>query len=79
VLTEPQTTFRFVPPGEYRLFIIDSQFQNDIAEYAPRFRDFLKDHSTQVEVSEEGETKATATYVDGETIKQAVREVGPIR
>jgi hypothetical protein len=78
-LTEPQTTIRFVPPGKYRLFIADSQFQSDIAAYAPRFRDFLKDHSTQVEVSEEGETKATATYVDGETIKQAVREVGPIR
>lgn len=78
-LTAPQTTFRFVPPGEYRLFIVDSQFQSDVAAYAPRFRDFLKDHSTQVEVSAEGEAKATATYVDGETIKQAVREIGPIR
>jgi hypothetical protein len=78
-LTAPQTTFRFVPPGKYRLFIVDSQFQGDIAAYAPRFHDFLKNHSTQVEVSEEGETKATATYVGGETIKHAVREVDPIR
>jgi hypothetical protein len=77
-LNGPETTFPFVTPGEYRVFIIDSQFKNDISAYAPRFRDFLKDHSTLVEVSKKGETKVTALYVDGETIKKAVRELGPI-
>jgi hypothetical protein len=67
-----------VPPGRYRIFIVDSQFQSDVAAYAPRFPDFLKDKATPVEVTEEGETEATATYVDGETIKQAVRQAGPI-
>lgn len=78
-LTEPRTTFTFVPLGKYRIFIVDEEFQSDVAAYAPRFPDFLKDHATPVEASEEGETEVTATYVDGETIKQAVRKAGPIR
>jgi hypothetical protein len=77
-LAEPQTTFRWVTPGKYRIFIVDAQFQSDVSAYAPRFPDFLKDQATAVEVREEGETEATARYVDGETIKQAVRRAGPI-
>jgi hypothetical protein len=72
-LAEPRTTFRWVPPGKYRIFIVDSQFQSDVAACAPRFADFLKDQATPVEVSEEGETEATARYVDGETVKLALR------
>jgi hypothetical protein len=79
MLTGPQTTFRFVSPGKYRVFIADEQFQNDIAVYAPRFPDFLKDHSTPVEVPEEGEAEAAAKYVNGETTRQAVQNAGPIR
>jgi hypothetical protein len=78
-LKEPRTTFPFIPPGHYRLFIADSQFGSEITAYAPRFANFLKDHSTSLEVQEDGETKATATYVDGETIRRAVLEAGPIR
>ena len=77
-LTEPQTTFQWVPPGKYRIFIIDSQFQSDVGAYAPRFPDFLKDQATPVEVREEGETEATARYVDGETVKLALRQAGSI-
>jgi len=62
-----------VPPGKYRIFIVDSQFQSDVAGYAPNFPDFLKDRATPVEVREEGETEATAKYVDGETVKLALR------
>jgi hypothetical protein len=77
-LTDPRTKFSYVPPGKYRLFLADSKYGSDLAGYAPRFPEFLKDHSTQVEVAEEGETKATVTYVDGETIEEAIREAGPI-
>lgn len=77
-LTEPQTTFTYVPLGKYRIFIVDEEFQSGVAAYAPRFPDFLKDQATPVEASEEGETEVTATYVDGETIKRAIREAGPI-
>ena len=77
-LAEPRTTFRWVPPGEYRIFIVDSQFQSDVVAYAPRFADFLKDQATPVEVREEGETEATARYVDGETVKLALRQGGSI-
>jgi hypothetical protein len=47
------------------------------AAYAPRFPDFLKNRATTVEVLDEGEAKATATYVDGETVQQAIRQAGP--
>jgi hypothetical protein len=77
-LAEPRTTFRWVPPGKYRIFIVDSQFQSDVAAYAPRFADFLKDQATPVEVREEGETEATARYVDGETVNLALRQAGSI-
>ncbi len=78
-LTEPRTTFMFVPLGRYRILIIDKEFQGDVSAYAPRFPDFLKDHATQLEASEDGETEVTATYVDGESIKRAIQEAGPIR
>jgi len=77
-LAEPRTTFRWVPPGKYRIFIVDSLFQSVVAVYAPRFPDFLKDQATPVEVREEGETEATATYVEGETVKLALRQAGSI-
>jgi hypothetical protein len=67
-----------VPPGKYRIFIVDSQFQSDVAAYAPRFPDFLKDQAAPVEVREEDETEATARYVDGETVNLALRQAGSI-
>jgi hypothetical protein len=60
------------PPVNPDLHNRNDSFQSDVAAYAPRFPDFLKNRATPVEVSEQGETKATATYVDGEIIKQAV-------
>lgn len=78
-LTEPRTTFTYVPLGKYRIFIVDTEFSSDVAGYAPRFPDFLMDQATPVEASEDGEKEVTATYVDGETIKRAIREAGPIR
>jgi hypothetical protein len=73
-----ETTFQFVPPGKYRIFVVDSALQNDIAVYAPRYPEFLKDRSTVVEIPQDG-TKATATYIDPETIKLAVRKMGSPR
>jgi hypothetical protein len=35
-LSGSQTTFSFVPPGRYRIFILDAQFQRDFSAYAPR-------------------------------------------
>jgi hypothetical protein len=53
------------PPVNPDLHNRNDSFQSDVAAYAPRFPDFLKNRATPVEVSEQGETKATATYVDG--------------
>ena len=46
---------------------------------APRFPDFLKNRATAVEVLNKGDTKATAAYVEGKTVQQALRRAGPIR
>ncbi len=67
-LSGPQTTFTYVPPGKYRIFILDAQFQQDVAAYAPRFPDFLKNDATSVDVPDHGRTEAAATYLTGEMI-----------
>jgi hypothetical protein len=77
-LVEPRTKFRHVPPGEYRVFVVDPESVSDVAIYAPRFHDFLRNYAKAFEVSSERETKATAIYVDHETIGQAVREIGSV-
>jgi hypothetical protein len=77
-LTKPQTTFKYVPLGKYRIFIVDEKFQSDVAAYAPRFPDFLKDQGTMVEAAAKGDTEITTAFVDGETIQRATREAGPL-
>jgi hypothetical protein len=73
-LTGPQTTFRSVPPGKYRIFVIDAEFESRVAAYAPRFPDFLKNEATPLEVSGTGQTEAAVTYLDGETVTKAIRQ-----
>jgi hypothetical protein len=78
-LTDSQIKFLFLTPGKYRIFVVDSQMESDVAAYAPRFPDFLKDSATPVEVSEEGETTASAAYLDSDIVKEAIRRAGPLR
>ena len=79
-LTEPRTTFMFVPLGKYRIFIVDEKFQNDVAAYGPRFPEIPEEQEvTAVEASEEGVTEVTATYIEGRAVERAIHEAGPIR
>ena len=78
-LTDKQTRFPFLTPGKYRILIVDSQMESDVAAYAPRLTDFLKDSATPVEVPEEGESTASATYLDSDIVKEAIRRAGPLR
>jgi hypothetical protein len=78
-VTDKQTKFGFLTPGKYRIFIVDSRLVSDVAAYAPRFPDFLKDNATTVEVSEEGETTAMATYLDSDIVKEAILRAKPLR
>jgi len=41
-VSNDETRFRFLPPGQYRLFIVDSRFQQEVAIYAPRLPTLLK-------------------------------------
>lgn len=77
-LNGAETVFRHLPPGRYRVFIVNSRFQSKVAAYAPRFPDFLKNRATPVEVLSEGEAEATAEYIEGNTIQKAIRQTGPI-
>lgn len=77
-LKGPTTEFRHVPPGRYRLFIIDQADRSQVSAYAPRFADFLKKRAPEVEVLDKKEAKARATYVDAKTVRQAIRLAGPV-
>jgi hypothetical protein len=68
----PQTTFGYVPPGKYRILVVDADLSQDVAAYAPRSMDFLKNEATPVEAPFGGQVEVTATYVDRETVKVAI-------
>lgn len=70
-----QTMFQGVPPGKYRILVVDADFSQDVAAYAPRSMDFLKNEATPVEAPHGGQIEVTATYVDRETVQAAIRRV----
>jgi hypothetical protein len=69
------TRFRFITPGRYMLFIVDSEFQMVIASSAAG-RKALKDKGTSVQVADDGETQIAANYVSPDAVKQAITEAG---
>ena len=73
-LSGPQTTFGYVSPGEYRILVVDAEFQSEVAAFAPRLPEFLKNEASFVEVTGTGETEATANYLERETTKEAIRQ-----
>jgi hypothetical protein len=73
------TEFRFVPPGTYRLFIVDDALKSDVSGYAPHFPGFLKEQAPVFVITGDGRTKVTATYIDATTVQEAVRRSGPLR
>ena len=72
-LTGTQATFSYVPPGKYRIFVVDADPSQDVAAYATRSLNFLKDEATSIETPEGGQIEVMATYVDRETVKAAIR------
>lgn len=77
-LSAQNTQFGYVPPGEYRLFVVDSQFANKIASNV-RLRDALKHKAALVKVRENRESKITANYLTAEEVQQAIQKAGPFR
>lgn len=77
-LSGPTTTFSFVPAGKYRIFVVDAHLQGEVARYAPRFEEFLKLKATSIEISGDGQTEATAIYLENETVSEAIRQIGPL-
>jgi hypothetical protein len=77
-LTRPATTFSFVPPGRYRIIVVDEAQQGEIARYAPRFPEFLKASSTWIDVVGDEQRQAVAAYVDRDTVARAVHRIGQL-
>jgi hypothetical protein len=75
-LTGPETVFRFVPPGKYRLLVFNSKYVRDVSAYAPRVRSFLGRESVEVDASPEHDATATVSFINDETIEAAIREAG---
>jgi hypothetical protein len=65
-----QTQFRYLTPGKYRLFAADEDFKWALT--SPAVRNALKDKATAVQVRDDGETKATATYLMPDAVRQAI-------
>jgi hypothetical protein len=75
-LTGPETAFRFVPPGKYRLLVFNSKYVRDVSAIAPRVRSFLGREGVDVDASAEHDATATVSFIKDETIEAAIREAG---
>ena len=75
-LTGPDTTFRFVPIGKYRVLVFDSKYSQDVSAYAPRVAAFLSNESVTVEASSEHAVTAEVSYIADDTIETAIRMAG---
>jgi hypothetical protein len=62
-LRGPETDFRFVPPGKYRLVVFNSKYVRDVSAYAPRVPAFLDRESVEVGASPEHDATATASFI----------------
>jgi hypothetical protein len=69
------TQLRFLPPGRYLLFVVDTDLSNDIATDA-RLRDALKEHAAATEVLADENTTATGRYISRQVIDEGKRPAG---
>ena len=65
-----QKTFKYVTPGNYRVFLVDGGVARDVAAYATRHPDFLQREALPFAVLASGGV-VTAKYVDSETVHEA--------
>lgn len=75
-LSEPDTVFRFMPMGKYRVLAFNSKYSKDVAAYAPRVREFLSGESATVEVSGDNDAVVSVSYLTDEKVEAAIREAG---
>jgi hypothetical protein len=66
-----RSQFGFLTPGNYTLFVADEDFKWALT--SPAVRDALTDKATAVQVRDDGETKATATYITPDAVRQAIK------
>lgn len=65
--------FRFLPPGRYLIFVVDSDLSRDVGTDA-RLRAALKQEGTAVEVVSNKNTNTTARYISRQTVEDCIRQ-----
>ena len=75
-LSKPDTVFRFVPVGKYRVLAFNRKYSQDVAAYAPRVQEFLSRESTPVEISGDNDATVSVSYAADEKVEEAIREAG---
>jgi hypothetical protein len=71
-----QTQFRFLTPGKYMLFVADEDFKWALTN--PAVRNALKDRATTVQVRDNGETRATTTYLTRDLLQRVAKSADSI-
>lgn len=66
--------WQFIPPGTYRLFIVDSRFQNEVSKYGPRLPGFLASEATVIDSAHGSTSISSAHYIDASIVEEAIRQ-----
>lgn len=69
-----ETRFPFLPPGQYRLFLVEARFQTEVAKYAPRRPTFLQREAVLVKTRESPSSQVSAHYIEDQAVEEAIRE-----
>lgn len=77
-LLDSRADFKFIPPGTYRVFVVDRSVASAVSAYAPRVPDFLRDQSRPINVIADAPGRVTATYIEEAIVRDAVRRAGPL-
>lgn len=75
-LTGPETTFRFVPIGRYRILVFNGKYLQDVAAYAPRVSAFLGHESVTIETSSEKDSAVSVSFIADDAVAAAIKAAG---
>ncbi len=68
--------FPFVPPGAYRVFVVDADLSGDLGARA-ELREALQEQATAVEVVAGQDTRVAARYIDRALVESRKRQLQP--
>lgn len=75
-LTGPNTTFRFVPAGRYRVLVFNHKYSQDVSLYAPRDPGFLSGESVTIDASPDADAEVSVSYIPNDKVEAAINAAG---